>query len=86
LCRALAHFAPAEYIGRIADVMEGCSEADEHVIIERGWRLYNVLVSVYQFASIECPARLPTVFPDVVVETIKAARDRIRAREAAPTV
>jgi RecJ-like exonuclease len=84
LCRALAHFGPREYIERIADVMDGCSEADEHVIVERGWRLYNVLVSVYQFASVECAPRLPIIFPDALVEMIKAARDRIRGRETAP--
>jgi hypothetical protein len=78
ICRALARFAPAEYILRIADVVEGCSGVEEYDLLERGWGLYNVLRSVYQFARLECPERLSELFPDHVICRIKTSRDRIR--------
>jgi len=82
LCRALSHFAPAEYILRVADVMEGCSEVEEYFLLERGWRLYNVLRSVYRFARLECPERVTELFPEHVIRMIEASRDRIKSRIA----
>jgi hypothetical protein len=80
MCRALSHFAPAEFIFRIADVMEGCSEVEEPFLLERGWRLYNIPRSVYEVSRLECPERVSDLFPERVIGMIEAARDRIQGR------
>jgi hypothetical protein len=60
--------------------MEGCSEVEEYFLLERGWRLYNVLRSVYRFARHEFPARVTELFPEHVIRMIEASTDRIRSR------
>lgn len=78
LCRALGHYASVEYISKMARVMEACSEVEESFFLERGWRLYSVLRSVYQFAKVECPERVVEIFPELIIEVIQASRDRIQ--------
>jgi hypothetical protein len=80
LCRAIGHYAPAEYISKVADVLEGCSEVEDSFFLERGWRLYNVLRSVYKFAIVECPERMIEMFPEHIIRVIEASRDRIQGR------
>lgn len=80
ICRAIGHFATADYIDRIADVMEGCSEAEEADLVRRGERLYLVLRSVCRFVRDECPERIGTLFPESVVEKMGSTWDRIRER------
>ncbi len=58
--------------------MEACSDVDDSFFLERGWRLYNVLRSAYEFTAAERPERLVEIFPDHVIQTIKSPRDRIQ--------
>jgi hypothetical protein len=46
--------------------------------LERGWRLYKVLRSVYEFAAVERPETVVEMFPEHIIQTIKTSRDRIQ--------
>jgi RecJ-like exonuclease len=78
LCRALGCYASVEYISKIAAAMEACSEVEDSFFRERGWRLYNVLRSVYQFANVECQDRVVELFPEMIKKIIRESRDRIQ--------
>jgi hypothetical protein len=79
LCEALGLFAPAEYISKIADALQGCSETEDPFLLERGWTLYNLLLSIHKCAAAESADRVAEIFPGDVVNTIHASRDCILA-------
>ncbi len=58
--------------------MEACSDVDDSFVIERGRTLHNVLRSVYQSATVECPERVTEIFPEQIMQMIEHAEDRIR--------
>jgi hypothetical protein len=78
----MGSFAPAEYVRRVAAVMEACSEEDEPLFLERGERLYNVLREVYHYARQDSPQRLADLFSDDLTALIRQSWDRIREKAA----
>jgi hypothetical protein len=62
--------------------MEACSEAEDDLLLKRGWTLYNVLRSIHGFAERERPERVAGIFPDPVLKTIRASTNRLQSRSA----